>query len=124
MGQRVEWSVSERFYVVGSWSNWQEFHELLPFSRGKVRHPLGAACVHRAKVHVHPGCMEEFQIVIDLDRSRRFVPAPTGSSNWVCGPFRDVDGRNFKVDVPFGCGRMWIFWDPTGLRYVTTEPAD
>ncbi|CAK0895150.1 unnamed protein product [Prorocentrum cordatum] len=120
--RRAAWSVADRFSV-SSWSNWRETHELLPFNRRQVRHPLDGARVQRAKVRVHPGCVEEFQILIDSDRARRFVPAPSGNSSWVCGPSTGVDGRNFRVDVPFGCDQMWIYWDPTGPRYVTTEVA-
>jgi len=94
------------YFVVGSWDDWADFHEM---TTGEAEEePKFCA---RLQVRRSPG-HEEFQIVCKKDWTRRFHPAGGGR---VYGP-DNMHGVNWQVQVPAGCDALKVIWDPRGAR--------
>jgi len=99
-----------RYFLVGSWSDWNEFDELQRIFPGTN---------HKATVQVPSGLTSEFQIVRDRDFMQRFFPVDASENATIEGPASGHDGENWRIEVPDSVDRLEVYWDPAGQRRIS-----
>lgn len=109
---RVRWSLEEGFSLVGNWTDWKE-----PFTTMTRK---GSAWIGEVQ-DVRPGTLQEFQILVAADWTRRFFPMePFALDVPLLGPM-NRHGFNFAKKAPEGVNTMVITWSPLGMRRLTVE---
>mmetsp|Transcript_29931 Transcript_29931/g.94350 ORF Transcript_29931/g.94350 Transcript_29931/m.94350 type:complete len:930 (+) Transcript_29931:296-3085(+) len=102
-------ALARSYALVGSWSDWRRFDELVRTEDG--------GSVYRAELAVPPGRAVEFQVVCDGSWSRRLFPAGNGGGG-VLGPSAGGHGRNWRLQVPADGAMLLVEFNPTGKRYL------
>jgi len=106
------WSTPGPFYLRGSWDE----------HRGMTQMQLlaadGGACVGivRLEAEAVPMCMK-FQIVQDRDVAQCFYPDPEQPTA-VLGPGLCDASAGWQIQLPAGCKRLHVKWDPRGQRSI------
>jgi len=96
-----------RFFLVGSWSSWNEFHELLPVG-------ADAGAVFSTQVEMSGEAPVEFQLLCDNDWNQRIFPAPQGGI--LLGPGSAAHGKNWKVQPPQHPSALQVRWSPDAMQ--------
>lgn len=94
-----------KFALLGSWDNFGELHRLVP---------AGDAAFHaHVMVRAAPG-VEEFQVVVDGDRSQRY--GPTKASGEAVAELGCEGAARWRVGLPRGCRWLRVVWLPADDR--------